>query len=319
MYDSRNEPHEFVANNRDEAIAKATQFFGVEADALDLGELPEGSVYGLSGRAVVVAAPKGRPAPSGGGGGGGRDRDRDRDRGRDRDRDRGRDRDGDRGRSRGRDRDGDRGRSRGRDRDGDRDRNPEPAREAREEKPAAAALSDEPSVGTPRGNLGESGKYILGIVERLDVGPFEIGESEEGDLIVCDVKGDAAAALAGGEGRAVDALQLLVNQAAMQRAEDGEAKRVVLDIEGNADAREGFLERLAERVVRRARDGDRAVALDPMNGRDRRIIHLAVREHDGMATMSVGEGRYRQVVVVPEGADEYDEAVRQTEAAEQGA
>jgi spoIIIJ-associated protein len=312
MYDSRNEPHEFVADNRDEAIAKATQFFGVEADALDLGELPEGSVYGLSGRAVVVAAPKGRPAPSGGGGGG-RDRDRDRDR------DRGRDRDRDRGRGRGRDRDGDRGRSRGRDRDGDRERNREPAREAREERPAPAALSDEPSVGTPRGSLGESGKYILGIVERLDVGPFEIGESEEGELIVCDVKGDAAAALAGGEGRAVDALQLLVNQAAMQRAEDGEAKRVVLDIEGNADAREGFLERLAERVVRRAREGARAVALDPMNGRDRRIIHLAVREHEGMATMSVGEGRYRQVVVVPEGADEYDEAVRQTEAAEQGA
>ena len=35
----------------------------------------------------------------------------------------------------------------------------------------------------------------------------------------------------------------------------------------------------------------------------------------GMATMSTGEGRYRQVVVVPEGADEYDEAVRQSEGA----
>jgi hypothetical protein len=31
---------------------------------------------------------------------------------------------------------------------------------------------------------------------------------------------------------------------------------------------------------------------------------------EGVATMSVGEGRYRQVVVVPEGADEYEEALR---------
>ena len=116
----------------------------------------------------------------------------------------------------------------------------------------------------------------------------------------------------------MDALQLLLNQAALQASEDGDAKRVVLDVEGNADAREGYLERLAERVVKRARDGGNAVALDPMNGRDRRIIHLAVREHDGMATMSVGEGRYRQVVVVPEGTDEYEEALRQMEAAQGG-
>ena len=64
----------------------------------------------------------------------------------------------------------------------------------------------------------------------------------------------------------------------------------------------------------RARDGGRAIALDPMNGRDRRIIHLAVRDEDGVASMSIGEGRYRQVVVVPEGAPEYEEAQRQSEA-----
>jgi spoIIIJ-associated protein len=151
------------------------------------------------------------------------------------------------------------------------------------------------------------------VIERLDIGPFEIAEAEEGELIVCQIRGDAAAAMASGDGRPVDALQLLVNQAALRRSDD--AKRVVLDVEGNAVAREEFLERLVERVIRRAQDGGRAVALDPMSGRDRRIIHLAVREHDGVATMSIGEGRYRQVVVVPEAAAEYEEALQQSEAA----
>jgi len=156
---------------------------------------------------------------------------------------------------------------------------------------------------------------VLGVIERLDVGPFEISETEEGELIICEIRGAAAGPLASGDGRPVDALQLLVNQAALRRSED--AKRVVLDVEGNADAREEFLSRLVDRVIRRARDGGRAVALDPMSGKDRRIIHLTVREHDGVATMSIGEGRYRQVVVVPEGAPEYDEAVKQSEAAAQ--
>jgi hypothetical protein len=52
-----------------------------------------------------------------------------------------------------------------------------------------------------------------------------------------------------------------------------------------------------------------------MNPRDRRIIHVSVREMEGVVTMSVGAGRYRQVVVVPEGAPEYEEARRQAEGA----
>jgi spoIIIJ-associated protein len=303
MYDPQNERREFVAQSREQAIAKAREFFGMEPDALEIGEFPVGAVYGLAGRTAIVAAPRDRKPIQGGDGGGGRDRGRDRDRG-----DRG-DR-GERGGRGGRgDRDRDRGGRGGRARGG-RDRD-------REDSRAAAPRSDEPSVGSRRGELGKSGEFVLGVMERLRLGPFEIGENAEGELVVCEVRGVAAQALASSDGRAVEALALLANQAAV--CTDENARRVVLDVEGSTDAREEFLERLAEQVVRRAREGGRAIALDPMNGRDRRIIHLAVREHDGMATMSIGEGRYRQVVVVPEGAEEYEEALRQTEVAQQGA
>ncbi len=59
------------------------------------------------------------------------------------------------------------------------------------------------------------------------------------------------------------------------------------------------------------------MALDPMNGRDRRALHMAVREIDGVLTMSVGTGRYRQVVIVPEGAPEYEEAAKAAREAEE--
>ena len=45
-----------------------------------------------------------------------------------------------------------------------------------------------------------------------------------------------------------------------------------------------------------------------MNSRDRRIVHVALRDTDKIATMSMGEGRYRQVLIVPEGASEYGAA-----------
>jgi spoIIIJ-associated protein len=178
-------------------------------------------------------------------------------------------------------------------------------------------LSDEPSVGKVDGELGEIGKFVLGVIERLDIGPFEIEEETEGANVVIEVEGAAAEVLSAGEGRAIDALQLIANQVLARTDEEGKG-RVVLDIEGASETREVHLEKLAERVVKRALDGGRAVALDPMNGHDRRIIHIAVREHDDVATMSIGEGRFRQVVVVPKGAPEYEEAVRQSEGSSEG-
>jgi spoIIIJ-associated protein len=166
------------------------------------------------------------------------------------------------------------------------------------------------SKGTPSGDIGELGEFLLGAVERMKLGSFEISESSEGDYLIFQLRGDAANALQAGDGRATDALQLIANQVAMRQSED--APRVVVDVEGGGDEREQTLSRLADRAVKRARDTGRAVALDPMNSRDRRAIHMAVREIDGVATMSIGEGRYRQVLVVPEGAPEYEDALAES-------
>jgi len=144
----------------------------------------------------------------------------------------------------------------------------------------------------------------------MGLGSFEISESKDGEMIVLQVKGPAGQALSSGQGRTVDALQLLVNQVSARISPD--RQRVVIDVEGDAEAREEFLGKLAERVAKRALQTGRAVALDPMNGRDRRLIHMALRDRDDVATMSEGEGRYRQVVVVPENSDEFEDALAQS-------
>ena len=275
MYDAKQEPHEFIAESREAAIEKARAFFGLGADQLLIGELAQGEVYGLAGRSVVVAMPRDRKPPQRSDRDGGRDRERG---GRDRERG-GRDRDRDRGRG-GRERGGrDRGGFEARDRDRDR---PAP----REFAPAPV-VSDEPSVGTVEGTLGEIGEFVKGAIERLEVGPFTIRESQDGANTVVEVKGAAAEAHASGEARGVDALQLLANQVLLRRDEDATG-RVVLDVEGGTDSRERHLERLAERVVKRAIEGGRAIALDPMNGRARRTSHISVREYEEAQRQSQG-------------------------------
>ncbi|MCP4038038.1 MAG: hypothetical protein GY733_13950 [bacterium] len=170
------------------------------------------------------------------------------------------------------------------------------------------------SRGVVEGEIGDVGKFLLGVVERMGLGEFRISESAEGDFCVYELRGEAALALGSGDGRGVDALQLLGNQFAMQNSDD--SPRVVVDAEGDAERRTDFLARLAKRAAGRAADAGRSVALDPMNARDRRILHVTVKDMDGVATMSVGSGRYRQVVVVPEGSDEYEEALASSSSSE---
>jgi len=172
-----------------------------------------------------------------------------------------------------------------------------------------------PSKGTAIGELGEYGEFVLGMVERMQIGSFELSETEDGEFVVLELKGDAAVALGSGDNRVIGALQLLVNQAAMRA--DESPKRIVLDCGGDdGDEHLSFLERQAGRAAKRALDTGRSVALDPMNPRDRRALHVAVRDIDDCVTMSVGTGRYRQVVIVPKGADEYEEALKASQDAQ---
>jgi spoIIIJ-associated protein len=315
MYDPSSEAREFVGHDRAEALAKATAFFGVSEDQLAIAVPEEGQIAGLGMRSVLVAYPRSAGPPRRGGDGGGAPeprRGRSESRGRDEDRGRGgrggpRDREGGRGRGgRGEGRGEGRGDSRGRDR-GDRDREREPRVAVAPMEPEAPSG---PSVGSATTALGEVGEFVKGLIERMEIGSFEIAESSESDeLVILQVRGVAAERLAGGEGRSVDAMQLLANQASLRISGD-DAKRVVLDVEGDDEQREAYLSRVAERAASRARETGRPVALEAMNPKDRRIVHVALREADGIATMSVGEGRYRQVVVVPDSAPEFEEAKR---------
>jgi predicted RNA-binding protein Jag len=325
VYDPKSEASEFIGATREEAVAKARQFFGREASELVVAELP-GAVHGAGGRVVIVALPEGArvPRPGGGGGGGGGDRGGRRE---------GRSDRGDRGDRGGRfERGGrggggrDRGERGGRERSerSDRpERNDRPPQERSEtfaeaEQPAAEPSelgAPEESIGTAVGGIQAIGQFILGVVERMALGPFEIRESDEADFIVFQLRGPAGDRLASGDGRTVDALQLVVNQAALRISE--EHKRVVIDVEGETAERDDLLARAAQRAAKRAQETGRAVALDPMSPKDRRGIHVALRDMRGVATMSIGSGRYRQVLVVPEGAPEFEEARRAAEQAAQ--
>jgi spoIIIJ-associated protein len=74
---------------------------------------------------------------------------------------------------------------------------------------------------------------------------------------------------------------------------------LIVDVEGYKARREQSLRQLAERMAERVASTRKPMALEPMPANERRIIHLALRDHPTVTTQSVGQGESRKVTLIP--------------------
>lgn len=119
-------------------------------------------------------------------------------------------------------------------------------------------------------------------------------------LIILD--GEGLGVVIGHRGETLDALQHLVSLAA---SNSGGYFKVTLNIGDYREKREQTLVTLAQRVAEQVKRNSRNRALEPMSAYERRIIHTAVQEIEGVSSASVGEGNSRRVVIFPEGGTPY--------------
>jgi len=115
--------------------------------------------------------------------------------------------------------------------------------------------------------------------------------------LVLDLQGDDLGFLIGRKGETLAAVQhlvrLMVNKAVRHRS------HLVVDVGGYKARREKALEKLALRMADQATRRNRRVALEPMSAYERRIIHVALRNHPTVITESVGERDRRKVTIFP--------------------
>ena len=110
-----------------------------------------------------------------------------------------------------------------------------------------------------------------------------------------DISSTDVGILIGRRGNTLDSVQYLLNLAVNQKREN--YIKVLVDAKGYRKKRENTLVRLAERMVQKAKYSKRSVRLEAMNPYERRIIHSALQNFDGVTTYSEGEEPYRRVVI----------------------
>jgi spoIIIJ-associated protein len=107
--------------------------------------------------------------------------------------------------------------------------------------------------------------------------------------------------LIGHRGETLRAIEFLMNQ--MIKRIDGEAPRVVVDVGGYKQARKESLQELARHLAERVKESGEEEELKPMNPAERRIVHMTLRDIDGVQSESRGEGKERRIVVSPSASE----------------
>ena len=125
-----------------------------------------------------------------------------------------------------------------------------------------------------------------------------IGVDESDELITVTCVGSDLGMLIGRHGQTIDAVQYLAN-AVMWRRHPEDRKEVVVDAAGYRERRRIALEALALRSADRALSDNEPVELEPMTAVERKVVHLRLKEFDGVETTSEGTEPNRYVVVHP--------------------
>lgn len=120
----------------------------------------------------------------------------------------------------------------------------------------------------------------------------------EDGIVFASVSGEQTEALIGPRGSIMQSVHEITRTVAQRKIREG--TRLRLDIAGYAERRREALQiyagRLAEQVLE---DGGEAM-LEPMNPSDRKVIHDAIAEIEGVRSYSEGEEPHRSVVISAE-------------------
>jgi spoIIIJ-associated protein len=117
------------------------------------------------------------------------------------------------------------------------------------------------------------------------------------DEIRLEIEGPDAGRIIGKRGNVLEAIQYLTTRVVHK---PGEGRRhVQVDAEGYRARHEDQLAEMAERLGERVAKEGKVITFDPMSARDRRIVHMALREFEGVRTESNGEGPDRRVQIIP--------------------
>ncbi len=137
-------------------------------------------------------------------------------------------------------------------------------------------------------------EFVSGVAERMGI-EASIETLTAKDAVTLNVVGENMGILIGRRGETLKSLEFLASIASGNGR--GPVKRVFVDAAGYRKRRERELAGWAKSTARRVRRMGKRVVMEPMDARDRRVVHVTLQDEPDIATHSEGQEPFRRVVV----------------------
>lgn len=119
--------------------------------------------------------------------------------------------------------------------------------------------------------------------------------TEAGEGVRVDIEGEGSDAFLFQRGEALRALQTIVNTAF--RRQLGEDGRVLVDCQGFRRDKDAELRQTAKYLAEKVLQNGTAQEMGPLNSYERRIVHMAVAEIQGVSSESIGDASVKKVII----------------------
>jgi len=135
------------------------------------------------------------------------------------------------------------------------------------------------------------------IMECLDVNYRLFAEENDGATYINIETAGVDGLLIGRKGDTLNSLQHLVGRVVSKKL--GGYQRLTLDVGGYLKNRYDILRQKAVKAAEKVKKMNHEITLEPMKAAERRIVHLALADIDGITTYTIGNGDMRKVCVAP--------------------
>lgn len=140
-------------------------------------------------------------------------------------------------------------------------------------------------------------KFLEGLLDQFGL-EGKVKVEIQGKIILANVTGEQTEALIGPKASVLQSVHELTKTVLQRKT--AKRLRVRLDIAGYAARRQEALVIYAGKLAQQAVEERTEIMLEPMNAGDRKVVHDAIAEVEGVRSYSEGEEPRRSVVISPE-------------------
>ena len=140
-------------------------------------------------------------------------------------------------------------------------------------------------------------KILSGIAAKMGVSIKNIKSKFSADIVNAEIEAEDSGFIIGKNGQTLDALEYIVQ---IMVNNDLNAKiKINLDCENYREKQNEKLKILADKAVEYVSRTGKIYRFDPMNAKERKIIHMYLKNNPKIETFSEGEGAMRKVAIKP--------------------